>query len=69
CVVYEMLAGEPPFTGPTTESIARLHLTAEPRSVTTLRTAVPERVSQSLMKALAKTPADRFATAAQFGEA
>ncbi len=69
CVVYEMLAGEPPFTGPTTESVARQHLTAEPRSVATLRTAVPEEVSQALMKALAKAPADRFLTAEQFMEA
>jgi serine/threonine-protein kinase len=69
CVVYEMLAGEPPFTGPTTESVVRQHLTAEPRSVTTLRMAVPERVSQSLTKALAKAPADRFTTAGQLAEA
>ncbi len=69
CVVYEMLAGEPPFTGPTTESVARQHLTAEPRPLTTMRRSVPEPVSQTLMKALAKSPADRFPTAGQFSQA
>jgi TolB-like protein/Flp pilus assembly protein TadD len=66
CVLYEMLAGEPPFTGPTIESVARQHLTAEPRSVTTLRATVPEEISQSLVKVLAKAPADRFGSAAEF---
>jgi serine/threonine-protein kinase len=66
CVLYEMLAGEPPFTGPTIESVARQHLTAEPRSVTTLRATVPQEISQSLVKALAKAPADRFGSAAEF---
>jgi serine/threonine-protein kinase len=66
CVLYEMLAGEPPFTGPTIESVARQHLTAPPPSVTMLRAAVPEAISQSLMKILAKAPADRFSSAVEF---
>src|SRR2546426_4445131 len=69
CVLYEMLAGEPPFTGPTTESIVRQHLAAEAPSVTGVRGTVPEAVSNTIRRALAKAPVDRFATAAQFAEA
>ena len=69
CVTYEMLAGEAPFTGPSVESVVHLHLTAEPPSVTALRPAAPVEVAEALKKALAKTPADRFATAVQFAEA
>ncbi|UCD24849.1 MAG: serine/threonine-protein kinase, partial [Gemmatimonadota bacterium] len=69
CVLYEMLAGQPPFTGPTTESIVRQHLTADPPSVTNIRQAVPAHVAGTIERALAKTPADRFSPAAQFAEA
>jgi serine/threonine-protein kinase len=69
CVLYEMLAGQPPFTGPTIESVTRQHLAAEPPKVTLLRTAVPDHVSRTIMRAMAKVPADRFESAAQFGEA
>jgi serine/threonine-protein kinase len=69
CMVYEMLAGEPPFTGPSTESVARQHLVAEPRSVTAMRSTVPESVSQSITKALAKSPGDRFTSAERFAQA
>jgi serine/threonine-protein kinase len=69
CVLYEMLAGEPPFTGPTAESIVHQQLTAEPPSVTVMRPSVPEWVAAPLERSLAKTPADRFSSVAQFGEA
>jgi len=69
CVLYELLAGQPPFTGPTVESVLHQHLTADPAPVTQLRRTVPESVVQVLGRALAKTPADRYATAAQFAEA
>ncbi|MDH3227940.1 MAG: protein kinase, partial [Thermoleophilia bacterium] len=69
CVVYEMLAGQPPFTGPTIESLTRQHLAIAPRPVTELRPAVPEHVSAALTKVLAKTPADRFSQAHQFARA
>jgi tetratricopeptide (TPR) repeat protein len=69
CVLYEMLAGEPPFTGPTVESVVRQHLTSEPPPITTLRPAVPAEIATTLMRVLAKTPADRFSPAAQFAEA
>jgi serine/threonine-protein kinase len=69
CVLYEMLAGQPPFTGPTVESVLHQHLTADPAPVTQLRRTVPESVVQVLGRALSKAPADRYATAAQFGAA
>jgi tRNA A-37 threonylcarbamoyl transferase component Bud32/tetratricopeptide (TPR) repeat protein/TolB-like protein len=69
CVLYEMLAGQAPFTGPTAESIARQHLTTEPRPVTELRPTVPDGVSAAILRALAKTPADRFRVTSLFVEA
>ncbi|HSE45523.1 MAG TPA: protein kinase, partial [Gemmatimonadales bacterium] len=69
CVLYEMLAGEPPFRGPTVQDVVRQHLTIEPRSVTQLRPAVPAEVAEALNRALAKTPADRFNPVGQFSEA
>src|SRR3989442_12003811 len=69
CVLYEMLAGEPPFTGPSAESIVRQHLAAAPPRVSAMRAAIPPAIEEAIMRALAKTPADRFATAAEFVEA
>ena len=69
CVLYEMLAGQPPFTGPTVESVVHQHLTAEPRAITQLRPAVPAEIAGVLQRALAKNPADRFNPVAQFSEA
>src|SRR5438874_10374052 len=66
CVLYEMLAGEPPFTGPSAESIVRQHLAAAPPQVSAMRAAVPPAIDEAIVRALAKTPADRFATAAEF---
>src|SRR6184192_3123903 len=65
CVLYEMLAGEPPFTGPSAESIVRQHLAAAPPQVSAMRAAVPPAIEQAIERALVKTPADRFATAAE----
>ena len=65
CVLYEMLAGEPPFTGPSAESVARQHVAAPAPHVSVMR-PVPPTVDQAIVRALAKTPADRFATAAEF---
>ncbi len=62
CVLYEMLAGQPPFTGPTAESVVFQHLNAAPPRVTLMRPGVPEAVERAIVKALAKSPADRFAT-------
>src|SRR5438876_3143529 len=69
CVLYEMLAGEPPFTGPSAESIVRQHLAAAPPRVSAMRAAVPPTIEEAIVRALAKTPADRFATAAELVEA
>ena len=68
CVLFEMLAGTPPFTGPL-QSLAHQHLSATPRPVTDLRPGVPAWVSAAIGKALAKLPADRYATAARLAEA
>jgi serine/threonine-protein kinase len=69
CVLYEMLAGQPPFSGPTVQSIAHQHLTATPPPITQLRPAVPGVVAAALERALSKNPADRFNPVGQFAEA
>ena len=69
CVLYEMLTGRPPFVGPTIQSIAAQHLTAEPPAIQSLRSTVPHHIASALKSALAKAPADRFATASKFAEA
>jgi TolB-like protein len=68
-VLYEMLAGKPPFTGPTVESVVHQHLTVEPPPITNLRPTVPAAVAGTLARTLAKNPADRFNPAAQFVQA
>jgi WD40 repeat protein len=69
CVLYEMLTGEPPFTGPTAQAIIARVMTEEPRSLTLQRRTVPPHVEAAVTTALSKLPADRFATAAHFAEA
>jgi len=69
CVLYEMLAGQPPFTGPTVESVIHQHLAVEVPSISGIRPAVPAAVAAALQRALAKTPADRFNPVALFAEA
>ena len=69
CMLYEMLAGQPPFTGVSAESVVRQHLAAEPRPLDTVRAGVPESVVAVVQRALAKVPADRFASANELCEA
>jgi eukaryotic-like serine/threonine-protein kinase len=69
CVLYEMLAGEPPFTGPSAQAIIAQVLTEAPRSLVVQRHTVPPHVEAAVLKALEKLPADRFASAADFAEA
>jgi eukaryotic-like serine/threonine-protein kinase len=68
-VLYEMLVGEPPFTGPTPQAVFARVLTDEPRSLTLQRKTIPPHVDAAVAKALSKLPADRFASAAEFSEA
>jgi Tol biopolymer transport system component/tRNA A-37 threonylcarbamoyl transferase component Bud32 len=69
CVMYEMLVGEPPFTGPTAQAVVAKVLTEAPPAVRTRRATVPEHVEDVIQVALQKLPADRFGTAAEFGAA
>src|SRR5436190_1811637 len=59
-VLYEMLTGEPPFTGATVQAIVARVLTAAPAPIAQTRNTVPAHVDQAVLKALAKLPADRF---------
>jgi eukaryotic-like serine/threonine-protein kinase len=68
-VTYEMLAGEPPFTGPTVQAVVARVMTEEPRLLTTQRRNVPANVAAAVSHALEKIPADRFASAREFAEA
>jgi Tol biopolymer transport system component/tRNA A-37 threonylcarbamoyl transferase component Bud32 len=69
CVLYEMLVGEPPFTGPTAQAIIARVVTEEPRSLTLQRKTIPPQVEGAVRQALQKLPADRFKTAADFADA
>ncbi|HET7599649.1 MAG TPA: protein kinase [Gemmatimonadales bacterium] len=66
CVLYEMLAGKPPFTGRTAAAIAAQHLTAVPPVLARSGASVPPPVREAVARALAKDPADRFDSAAAF---
>jgi TolB-like protein/Tfp pilus assembly protein PilF len=68
CLVYEMLGGEPPFTGPSPQAVMARHALDPVRPLRTLRPTVPEGVEHAVEKALAKVPTDRFATAEQFAQ-
>jgi Tol biopolymer transport system component len=68
-VMYEMLTGEPPFTGPTAQSIVAKVLTEEPRPLGPKRHTIPANVESAVLTALEKLPADRFASAAEFSDA
>ncbi|MEA2762522.1 MAG: eukaryotic-like serine/threonine-protein kinase, partial [Gemmatimonadaceae bacterium] len=68
-VTYEMLAGEPPFTGPTVQAVVARVMTEEPRPLTSQRRSVPPHVEAAVSRALQKVPADRFASAHEFADA
>jgi serine/threonine-protein kinase len=65
CVLYEMLAGEPPYTGPSPQAVVARRLTEPPPPLRTVR-ELPEALEQAVYKALARSPADRFATGRDF---
>jgi serine/threonine-protein kinase len=66
CVLYEMLAGEPPYTGPTAAVIVAKKMSEPTPRISVVRETVPGPVEEAITRTLAKTPADRFATAQQF---
>jgi serine/threonine-protein kinase len=69
CVLYEMLTGEPPFSGPTAHAVLSRSLTEMPRPVEQTRSAIAPAVGTAVMKALAKTPADRYTTGTEMSAA
>ena len=68
-VAYEMLTGEPPFTGATVQAIVAKVLSAEPQLPTLIRKTIPAHVEGAVLRALAKLPADRWAKASEFSAA
>src|SRR6266576_843194 len=69
CLLYEMLAGEPPYTAPSAQVVIAKRFTDPVPSVRRLRETIPPAVDAAITRALAKAPADRFLTAGQFAEA
>jgi serine/threonine-protein kinase len=65
-VTYEMLTGEPPFTGASVQAIVAKVMNAEPEAPTLIRKTIPPGVEATVLRALAKLPADRQSTAAEF---
>jgi eukaryotic-like serine/threonine-protein kinase len=63
CVLYAMLAGQPPFTGRTAQALAARHRSEQPPSIRVIRPTLPAGIDDILKTALAKVPADRFPTA------
>lgn len=66
CVLYEMLVGEPPFTGPTAKAVIARHIAEPPPSIDVVRPDLPPGVAWSVRKALSKNAADRFPTVPEF---
>jgi serine/threonine protein kinase/tetratricopeptide (TPR) repeat protein len=69
CMLYEMLAGTPPFTGPTAQAVISKRFTEPVPALRAARPTAPEEIEQAVTKALARVPADRFATAAHLAQA
>ena len=68
-VTYEMLVGDPPFSGSTVQAIVAKVLTERPTAPTALRDTIPPSVERAVLRALSKLPADRFASAEKYAEA
>jgi len=66
CLLYEMLAGEPPFSAPTAQALIARVITESPRPLQTVRSTVSRLLAAAVEQAMAKSPADRPATAADF---
>src|SRR5256886_1668208 len=69
CVVYEMLVGEPPFTGPTAQAVIARHSLDMVSPPSIVRATIPDAVEDAILRGLSKVPADRYPTAALFAEA
>jgi eukaryotic-like serine/threonine-protein kinase len=69
CVLYEMLAGQPPFSGPTAQSILARHTLEHVPRITIVRGTVSRDVEDAIIQAMSKTRADRFRTAQEFADA
>jgi tetratricopeptide (TPR) repeat protein len=69
CLLYEMLAGWPPFSGPTEEGVIFQHIAGHAPSLSSVRRAVPAAIASAVERAMAKTPRERFRTAADFAAA
>jgi serine/threonine protein kinase/Flp pilus assembly protein TadD len=69
CLLHEMLAGEPPYTGPNAHAIIVRRFTDPVQPIRELRPEVPEDVERALLRAMARDPVERFATAGQFAQA
>jgi eukaryotic-like serine/threonine-protein kinase len=69
CVLYEMLVGEPPFTGPSAQAILARHSLDVVSPPSIVRATIPDAVEGAILRALSKVPADRYPTTALFGEA
>jgi len=69
CVLYEMLAGQPPFTGATARAVLARHVTDTAPPITTVRSGIPPGAVSAIIRALAKSPADRFESAKAFADA
>ncbi len=69
CVLYEMLVGTPPFTGPTPQAVLARHSLDNVPSPAIIRDTISPELEEIIMRALAKAPADRFRTAGDFAEA
>ena len=69
CVLYEMLAGERPFTGSTAQAVLAKRFKENPKPLRELRGSVPEHVERAVTKAMATEPSGRFATTATFAQA
>src|SRR2546422_2709773 len=64
CVVYEMLVGEPPFTGPTAQAVIARHSLDMVSPPSIVRSTIPDAVERAILRALSKVPADRYPTTA-----